>query len=341
MRLKVPKHAGELDICEGQGQESHLCQEYRSRQAKFRHNGSYCASSAADSCMADCMVEFTIHGLYSFPIKSLVEPNRESFQVTVVVNRPILGHQLGEFTVLITLTLLSVASFWDVASPELSSRMSITLTIILALAAYTSERPAAIEKCPYPTIQDNVELIAMFFVMIVAIMNVVAVVNCGGESPEAPAHMQALYLHYQDGLCSESFAGMRYIDFWSFIAFLAAVAVVVLAMVLYIRGVRQSLLKKRLKDAMAVEEPSSSTGGTDSEDALALSSAAKRELYQQRKLQLKVREVINVMDQERLRAKNYAKWEASTDHSASPPTTSGVTTRGLASFRIAPEPGSY
>jgi hypothetical protein len=134
-----------------------LCRQYNSREAKFRHQGSYCASSPSDTCTADSMVEFKIFGLFSFPARSLLDARGEAHQVTVVVKRPVVGHNLGDLVVLISLTLLSCVSFWD-SAPELSSRMSITLTLILTVAAYTSQRPAAIEKVPYSTLQDQSEL---------------------------------------------------------------------------------------------------------------------------------------------------------------------------------------
>merc|ERR1712224_469826 len=161
--------------------------------------------------------------------------------------RPILGHQFGEFAVLFLLTLLSVVSFWDTAAPEVSSRMSITLTIILTLAAYTSQRPAAIEKVPHLTVQDWVELGAMVFVIFVAVLNVVAVVYCGGEHPEAPEHMQAMWRDRQDEMCAWTSAGMRYVDFMGFMILSIIFVIALIAAGFVVSSARQSNLKRMLK----------------------------------------------------------------------------------------------
>lgn len=284
----------------------HLWQEYNSREAKFRHNGSYCASTGPDSCMADCMVEFKIHGLYSFPVQSLIEPEGEAFQVTVVVKRPIFGHQLGESCVLIMLTLLSAVSFWDVASADLSSRMSITLTIILTLAAYTSSRPTAIEKCPYPTIQDRIELIAMCFAMVVAIQNVIAVVHCGGEDQESPSFMQAFYSIHEDGMCAESHWGLRYIDFCSLMVLGSAFVVALFYTAVKVKVMRDSLLKNKLKDAITVAVPERPGTRTATQEFTgAMGSYSQKEC-----LWLQVQQVVDDMKSERLRANNFAKWKS-------------------------------
>lgn len=316
-----------------------LCRQYNSREAKFRHNGSYCASTPNDSCMADCMVEFRIYGLYSFPARSILDAKDEAYQVTVVVKRPVLGHQLGEFMVLILLVLLSAVSFWDYA-PELSSRMSITLTIILTLAAYTSQRPAAIEKVPHATVQDWLELLAMYFVMGVGVLNVVAVVCCGGESTEAPAHMQDMYLEYQGGMCAASRWGMRRVDFFSFVAFVGAVLIAIIASMVLISRWRHWNLEKKLKEGVELLELAGGTDhapGAELEDDLpTLTSPSHSTLQDQKnwdfRIEQKMRRVLLHMRQERHRASNpSAAWEQSSTF-----TTLDTSRDGS---RVAPAPG--
>merc|ERR1719359_1114234 len=57
--------------------------------------------------------------------------------------------------IMTTLVFLSATSFWDTAAPDLSSRLSISLTIILTLAAYTSNRAGPIERTPALNFQEN------------------------------------------------------------------------------------------------------------------------------------------------------------------------------------------
>ncbi|CAK0877121.1 unnamed protein product [Prorocentrum cordatum] len=96
------------------------------------------------------------------------------------------------------LVLLASTSFWDSVSPELSSRMSISLTIILTLAAYTSTRPAAIEKAPYVTFHDWCEQMGIVIVTGISVHNVFAVVMCGGEHGEAPVWMAEEFERNED-----------------------------------------------------------------------------------------------------------------------------------------------
>jgi len=317
-----------------------LCRQYNSREAKFRHNGSYCASTPSDSCMADCMVEFRIYGLYSFPARSLLDAKGEAFQVTVVVQRPVLGHQLGEFAVLVLLTLLSAVSFWDTASPELSSRMSITLTIILTLAVYTSQRPAAIDKVPYATVQDHVELVAMYFVMFVAVLNVVAVVCCGGESEEAPSRMQAVFRYHQDELCSESVWGMRRIDFFGFVCFIGVVLVSTAVTFQGLRVLRHRTLKRKLKEGVELLELAGGKEfpGAEVEDDLPTLTMPSNYLLDQKnwdfRIKQKVQRVIMHMCQERHRAQHPSAhaWGRSSSTKRSP------SMMRMWCKRVAPEP---
>merc|ERR1712096_212729 len=81
-------------------------------------------------------------------------------------------------------------AFYDSAALELSSRMSISLTIMLTLAAYTTERPPAIEKAPYVTFHDRNEQVCMGIVIMISFENIFAVANCAGEHDDAPQFMK-------------------------------------------------------------------------------------------------------------------------------------------------------
>jgi hypothetical protein len=325
-----------------------LCRQYNSREAKFRHQGSYCASSPSDTCTADSMVEFKIFGLFSFPARSLLDARGEAHQVTVVVKRPVLGHNFGDLVVLISLTLLSCVSFWD-SAPELSSRMSITLTLILTVAAYTSQRPAAIEKVPYSTLQDQAEILAMVFVIFVAVMNVISVTLCGGENEEAPAHMQESYQNHSDGVCAYYGIGLRRIDYISLFFFLGLVLVVTILGILALRIRRQVKLRGQLKEAVELMELGSGGSGTSDdsqEDAFesitALSSLKGSSLREQKSwatmINQKVERVLEIMDAEHRRAKGESNEVSYFDKGSS--STFGAEPSSRDSGRISPEPAA-
>lgn len=137
--------------------------------------------------------------------------NGQTFRVQIFVERPMLSSYTWNLVITSVLVLLSATSFWDTASPDISSRLSISLTIILALAAYTSNRAAPIEKTPSLTFQDEYELMCLIFVIIVSLMNIVSVVICGGDNEKAPDFMQARFNSNED-LCMEGVCSSRKID---------------------------------------------------------------------------------------------------------------------------------
>lgn len=137
--------------------------------------------------------------------------NGEMFQVQIFVERPWLSSYTWNLFIMTTLVLLSATSFWDTASPDLSSRLSISLTIILTLAAYTSNRAAPIEKTPSLTFQDEYELLCLILVIIVSLMNIVSVVMCGGDNENAPAFMQEEFESNAE-LCDMGICSSRKID---------------------------------------------------------------------------------------------------------------------------------
>merc|ERR1719387_774347 len=122
----------------------------------------------------------------------------DTYKVSIIIGRPLSSSYFWDLFVMIVLVLLAICSFWDTAAPELSSRMSISLTIILTLAAYTSTRPPPIVKCPALTFQDSYEVFSFFMVTLISVMNVVSVSMCGGEHPEAPQYMKDAYSQFVD-----------------------------------------------------------------------------------------------------------------------------------------------
>merc|ERR1719230_1294328 len=135
------------------------------------------------------------------------------------------------------LVFLAATSFWDTAAPEISSRMSISLTVILTLASYTASRPAPIEKAPYVTFHDWCEQMSMLLVTGISIQNVFAVVLCGGQHEEAPPYMKEMFEENEE-LCSVGWCFSRNIDCRALIVLAVTWATLVLYSLLW-------LLRKR------------------------------------------------------------------------------------------------
>eukprot|EP00927_Polykrikos_kofoidii_P045370 TRINITY_DN3931_c0_g1_i1.p1 TRINITY_DN3931_c0_g1~~TRINITY_DN3931_c0_g1_i1.p1 ORF type:complete len:884 (-),score=96.26 TRINITY_DN3931_c0_g1_i1:707-3358(-) len=154
--------------------------------------------------------------LLEFNIRQLAghhpEPQRrDMYEVSILVERPFRGSYSWDLLIMNLLVLLAASALWDTAAPELSSRMSISLTIILTLAAYCGSRPAPIEKAPYVTLHDWCEQMSMLLVTGISFQNVFAVVLCGGHHGEAPIHMKDMYEENQE-ICDVGWCFSRKVD---------------------------------------------------------------------------------------------------------------------------------
>jgi len=153
----------------------------------------------------------------------------DTYKVSIIIGRPVKSSYFFDLMVMIVLVILAITSFWDTAAPELSSRMSISLTIILTLAAYTSTRPPPIVKCPKLTFQDSYEVFSFLMVTIVSFMNLFSVTMCGGEHEEAPQYMKETY-ELNQGICNEGWCMSRAIDCHFLVFFVTAFGSISLAM---------------------------------------------------------------------------------------------------------------
>jgi hypothetical protein len=175
---------------------------YRRAEPRLRGRGHFAVPAAGDS-----LVEFqicSVTGCHPDPERGDV------YEVSILVERP-LSHYIYDVLIMNLLVGLAACAFWDTASADLSSRMSISLTIILTLAAYTSTRPAPIEKAPYVTFHDWCEQMSMFLVTGISIQNVVAVTLCGGFHQEAPSYMADMFEKHQEQ-CDVGWCLSRKID---------------------------------------------------------------------------------------------------------------------------------
>lgn len=165
--------------------------------------GHYAMPSAGDS-----LLEFRICGLTGYH----QDPHRgDIYDVSIFVARPFFASYFWDLVIMNLFVMLAATAFWDTAAPELSSRMSISLTVILTLAAYTSSRPEPIAKAPYVTFHDWCEQMSMFLVTGISAQNVFAVVMCGGQHGEAPPYMVAEFQDNQER-CALGWCKSRSVD---------------------------------------------------------------------------------------------------------------------------------
>eukprot|EP00427_Karlodinium_veneficum_P052060 CAMPEP_0169367388 /NCGR_PEP_ID=MMETSP1017-20121227/33636_1 /TAXON_ID=342587 /ORGANISM="Karlodinium micrum, Strain CCMP2283" /LENGTH=519 /DNA_ID=CAMNT_0009465413 /DNA_START=18 /DNA_END=1574 /DNA_ORIENTATION=+ len=132
------------------------------------------------------------------------QPGIDAYRVSIFVERPFLGSYAWNLVIMNVLAWLAGTSFWDGASPDVSSRMSITLTVILTIAV--SSRPVAIEKTTYVTMNDQCQQMCLAIATIVSFLNVINVQICGGHHPESPMYMQEFYLESKS-FCEKSWCG--------------------------------------------------------------------------------------------------------------------------------------
>jgi len=150
----------------------------------------------------DLLVDFGLAGING-------QPGIDAYRVSIFVERPFLGSYAWNLVIMNVLAWLAGTSFWDGASPDVSSRMSITLTVILTIAV--SSRPVAIEKTTYVTMNDQCQQMCLAIATIVSFLNVINVQICGGHHPESPMYMQEFYLESKS-FCEKSWCGSTWID---------------------------------------------------------------------------------------------------------------------------------
>lgn len=172
-------------------------------EGRLSGRGHWAAPSADEA-----LLEFDICSLTGY------HPHRERkdlYEVGILVQRPPFASYFWDIILMNLFVVLAATAFWDTSSADLSSRMSISLTVILTLAAYTSSRPDPIAKAPYVTFHDWMEQMCMFLVTGISIQNVVAVVQCGGQSGDAPPYMQAEF-ELNPELCAVGWCKSRNVD---------------------------------------------------------------------------------------------------------------------------------
>jgi len=201
-----------VDVDDGLEMASKLLEKSEA-EARFSSRGHFVMPSVDES-----LIDFDMRGL------AACHPDSERgdvYEVSVFVERPCFASYFWDLVIMNLLVVLAATAFWDTASAELSSRMSISLTIILTLAAYTSSRPAPISKAPYVTFHDWVEQMCMFLVTGISVQNVFAVATCGGQSEDAPPYMAAEFASHPER-CGLAWCFSRRVDCQGFVILLVA-----------------------------------------------------------------------------------------------------------------------
>mmetsp|Transcript_63366 Transcript_63366/g.151206 ORF Transcript_63366/g.151206 Transcript_63366/m.151206 type:complete len:903 (+) Transcript_63366:141-2849(+) len=210
-------------------------EEYRDAEPRLRGKGHHITRSADRA-----MLEFDICGVSGgLPSDEL---RTDMYEVKVVVRRPLLSNHCWDVITMNLLVLLAAASFWDSSAPELSSRLGITLTVVLTLAAFTSARPAAIQKAPYVTFHDWCEQVSLLLVILIAVQNVVAVTLCGGEHEEAPSHMTEIFERHSSS-CEFSWCMSRAIDCHALLVLLIFWALLFLYSIIWVSRTRRNAVQ--------------------------------------------------------------------------------------------------
>lgn len=156
----------------------------------------------------------------------------DHFVVEIWAERLQRSHHWYSLMFVFVLPMVCMSSVWDIASPSISSRLSICLLVILAMTEYTSHRPSPIEKSAYMTTWDWVLIINFVFLSLLLITNTVSVTICGGFHEEAPQYMQDDYQNHEE-TCSMGWCYSRKIDCTILLVFLSLFVALLMGLHLY------------------------------------------------------------------------------------------------------------
>lgn len=198
---KVPKDAFKFYLDDS----TIMCSDKDYIDAEYKGSGNFVQKGAGD-----LLVDFGLAGING-------QPGIEAYRVSIFVERPWLGSYAWNLVIMNVLAWLAGTSFWDGASPDVSSRMSITLTVILTIAV--SSRPVAIEKTTYVTMNDQCQQMCLAIATIISFLNVGIVQICGGHHPDSPMYMQEFY-RKSEHFCEKSWCGTTWIDCHAFVLIL-------------------------------------------------------------------------------------------------------------------------
>eukprot|EP00929_Paragymnodinium_shiwhaense_P119526 TRINITY_DN91439_c0_g1_i1.p1 TRINITY_DN91439_c0_g1~~TRINITY_DN91439_c0_g1_i1.p1 ORF type:complete len:891 (+),score=174.95 TRINITY_DN91439_c0_g1_i1:62-2674(+) len=294
---------------------------YRCMDKHLRGRGHH-ALAAADETLLEFNIQ-SITGCHAEPFRP------DTYEVHILVERPRFGSYVYDIVIINLLVCVSATAFWDTAAPELSSRMSISLTVILTIAAYTSSRPAPIEKAPYVTFHDWSEQVSMLLVTGISIQNVFAVVLCGGQHEEAPPYMREIFESNEE-LCSVGWCYSRNIDCRALLVLIVSWSVLFLYSLLWLRRSRRASKVKwsrilRLScacDSDDVDTESEGGATTSTRRSCCLSRCLRRMLCCCcRRWTLRHCSDVSLSEVKRLKsaAENVGSWDVHSEASTPPP----------------------
>merc|ERR1711879_852004 len=174
-------------------------------KARHKGNGQFCSSTADEMLM-----EFNVRTVCG-------RQSREGYQANVLVERPLASSYTWHLISVNVLHYLAFFSFWDQASPDLSSKLSITLTVALAIATSGSVRPVAIKEAPHVTVYDWSMYVCIASVTFICLANMVSTTNCGGHHPDAPQYLKLVY-ERNKSWCGSSWCDSNNLDCLFFLA---------------------------------------------------------------------------------------------------------------------------
>lgn len=178
-------------------------EHYQRLDARMRGRGHYAVPSAAET-----LQEFKIKGITGHHME---KQRTDNYEVCIIVERPKMSTYTWDIVIQNLLVFLAASAFWDASAADLASRLSISLTVILTLAAYTSSRPSPIERAPYITLHDWNEQTSIFLTTVISFFSVLTIVQCGGERADAPVFMQEEYQLHVD-VCEVGWCYSRNVD---------------------------------------------------------------------------------------------------------------------------------
>jgi len=106
------------------------------------------------------------------------DPDLSHYKIDMIWVRDITSY-IFDFIILALQVTVALFSFSvPINSDCMANRASITLTVVLTLVAFTTQRPAAIEQVPYYTIHDTYEQIMVVYCLVIAVANFIVSINC-------------------------------------------------------------------------------------------------------------------------------------------------------------------
>jgi len=138
------------------------------------------------------------------------DPDVSEYRIDMIMVRDP-GHYHFDFLIQDLQVICAMFSFAVPINADcMANRASITLTVVLTLVAFTTQRPAVIENLHYTTVHDWYEQLMVFYTVIVALSNCMVALTCVGVDLDNPNYLESDY----DGICEQGFFGPNFSIVW-------------------------------------------------------------------------------------------------------------------------------